>query len=370
MGSFCFSKIGWTVWYNKRGHEKSMAPEIKKYLKEFLQYLEIEKNRSTRTIENYRFYLKRFFRWMDTSKPNFKIRDIDNEAIRNYRLWLNRLVDEKTKNPLKKNTQNYHLIALRTFLKYLAKRDVGSLAPEKIELAKMPERNIEYLEGDELLRILDAPLRRKKKRLAPRPQGITNEPTLIQLRDKAILELLFCTGMRVSELTGLTREDVNLKKDEFTVRGKGDKPRVVFISNSARHWIKQYLGTRKDIDPALFVSHDKAANGRVTRVRLDDTTTNVRGNKNKKSEKSLTPRSVQRLVEKYARIAGVARNITPHSLRHSFATDLLANGADIRSVQTMLGHSSITTTQIYTHISDKHLKEVYQKFHRRRKFKE
>ena len=333
-----------------------MHPEVKKYTKEFLEHLEIERNRSLQTIRNYAFYLKRFFSWAEkTQAAHLRLRDISHETLRNYRLWLNRQVDEKTGKTLKKNTQNYHLIALRTFLKYLRKRDILVLAPEKIELAKMPERNIEYLEGEELARTLDAPLMKKKKlhiASSKTKEGETSEEhcTIIQLRDKAILELLFSSGMRVSELTGLSREDVNLKKDEFTVRGKGDKPRVVFLSHQAKHWLKKYLDARKDISLALFVAHDKATQGRVS------------------VHESLTPRSVQRLVEKYAKLAGVTKNITPHTLRHSFATDLLANGADIRSVQTMLGHSSITTTQIYTHISDKHLRDVYEKYHGKRKF--
>lgn len=309
-------------------------------LREFLEYLEIEKNRSRKTIDNYKFYLNRFFDWLkNQNHRSVNVSDINNEQIRQYRLWLNRFSD-KHGDSLKKNTQNYHLIALRTFLKYLAKRDIKSLPPEKIELARMPERSIEFLEGDELEKFLEAPL------FAP---NIGRNSDIIKLRDKAILELLFCTGLRVSELSSLTKERINLNKDEFTIRGKGRKIRIVFLSNQAKHWLKKYLRERKDLEESLFIGYDKAA---LKRGKL------IKGGENQ-----LTPRSIQRIIKKYAKLAGITRKITPHTLRHSHATDLLSNGADIRSVQAMLGHSSITTTQIYTHITDKHLKEVYKAFH-------
>lgn len=335
-----------------------MSDELSKYRTQFLEHLEIEKNRSLRTVENYDFYLQRFFLWLKKENISPKLSGITSEAVRKYRLWLNHFIDPLSRQSLKKNTQNYHLIALRTFLKYLAKRDMKSLPAEKIELARMPERHIEFIEGSEVERLLAAPLKLDPtgSLCEPPPLGkgrkTAHHPdqNLIALRDKAILELLFSAGLRVSELTSLKRDSLNLKKDEFTIRGKGDKPRVVFLSNQARFWIKKYLETRQDVEPWLFISHAQ----RGYRPAERDVA-------------SLTPRSVQRIVEKYAKIAGITKKITPHSLRHSFATDLLANGADIRSVQTMLGHSSITTTQIYTHISDKHLKEVYQKFHRKRK---
>jgi site-specific recombinase XerD len=310
-----------------------MPTKLEQLTKEFLEYLEIEKGRSQKTVENYQFYLKRFFSWAKIKEPN----QIEQDLVRNYRLWLNRLKDQAGQ-PLKKNTQNYHLIALRTFLKYLAKRDIKTLAPEKIELAKMPDRQIEFLEGSDLENFLEGPFK-------------IEQPEIIKFRDKAILETLFSTGLRVSELANLKKGDINLNKEEFTVRGKGSKLRVVFLSNQAKHWLKKYLDVRKDMSGYLFTNHDKAS---------------LKRSKNK-DDKGLTPRSVQRIVEKYAKIAGITKKITPHVLRHSFATDLLQNGADIRSVQAMLGHSSITTTQIYTPITDKQLREVYKNFHGRRR---
>lgn len=306
-----------------------MAAASNKLITDYLMYLEVERNRSERTVKNYDFYLKRFFIWFKGGSPE-KI-TLDN--VRQYRVWLNRLRDDRDR-PMKKNTQNYHLIALRSFLKYLAKRDIKTLAPEKIELARMPERSVSFLEEGELERLLTAPLDGKS--------GDGAGP--VRLRDKAILEMLFSTGLRVSELAGLRKDMINLKREEFTVRGKGDKPRVVFMSNQARHWLEKYLAARGDMSPYLFVSHDRAMKGRDY-------------------DGGLTPRSVQRIVEGYARAAGITKRITPHTMRHTFATDLLRNGADIRSVQTMLGHSSITTTQIYTHVTDERLKEVYRSFH-------
>lgn len=313
---------------------------IKTLLTEFLEYLEIEKNRSQATIKNYNFYLSRFISWAKINEPA----QISAELIRKYRLYLNRLPNPKSDSGLKKNTQNYHSIAIRSFLKYLAKRDVKTLAPEKIELAKQEDRQIEFLEGSDLNKLLEAPLLQAPK---SNLQKKSNSKETIKFRDKAILELLFSTGMRVSEMTKLKIEDVNLKKDDFPVRGKGGKIRVVFLSNQAKYWLQEYLKKRSDLSPYLLISHDPAS------IK----------NKTEKEEKPLTPRSIERLVAKYAKIAGITKKITPHTLRHSFATDLLKNGADIRAVQSMLGHSSITTTQIYTHITDKHLKDIYQKYH-------
>ncbi len=313
-----------------------MAKQLPIYLKEFLEYLEIEKNRSDKTLRNYAFYLQRFLNWLGKNKnPS----NITAEKVRKYRLWLNRLTDVHG-DPLKKNTQNYHLIALRSFLKYLAKRDIQTLTAEKIELMKMPDRDISFLEGSDLNRLLEVPLQIN-------PDKDEKTPNLIKYRDKSLLELLFSTGLRVSELVALKIDNLNLKKDEFTIMGKGKKIRIVFLSDQAKYWLKKYLETRKDINPYLFISHDKRTGNRE---------------KNQQDE-SLTPRSVQRLVQKYARAAGITKPVTPHTLRHSYATDLLQNGADIRSVQTMLGHSSITTTQIYTHITDKELKNIYKKYH-------
>lgn len=294
---------------------------------QFLEHLEIEKNRSQATLRNYDFYLKRFATWA----KNPDVSEIDQEHIRQYRLWLNRLTDEKTGEPLKKKTQNYHLIALRALLKYLAKRDIKTLPAEKIELGKQEERQVEFLDSEELERFLRAPLEAKN-------------PAIIQSRDKAIIETLFSTGLRVSELANLKRDQINLQRDEFTIRGKGSKLRVVFLTDNSKHWLKKYLEKRADISPYLFVRHDKAM-------------------QDNKKEANLTPRSIERLVQKYATIGGITKTVTPHTLRHSFATDLLRNGADIRSVQAMLGHSSITTTQIYTHITDERLKQVHKQFH-------
>ncbi len=326
-----------TVSYNTN----AMAKKLSEYLREFLEYLEIEKNRSPKTLQNYSFYLSRLIDWTGDGAPNA----LTAEQIRQYRLWLNRLVDVHGE-PLKKNTQNYHLIAVRSFLKYLSKRDVEALPPEKIELMKMPDREVSFLDGSDLSRLLEAPLRMKT--LDPSDKTSLR----IAYRDKALLELLFSTGLRVSELTGLKRDHVNIKKDEFTVLGKGRKSRVVFISEQAKYWLKKYLDLRDDVNPYLFISHDKkTAMVKAQRGKADA------------AFEPITPRSVQRSVNAYARAAGITKPVTPHTLRHSYATDLLQNGADIRSVQTMLGHSSITTTQIYTHITDKELRNIHKKFH-------
>lgn len=300
-------------------------------IQDFLDYLEIERNCSLATKRNYEAYLNRFVEWSNLKTAE----QIDLDTVRQFRLWLNRQQSQK-KESLKKSTQNYYLIALRAFLKYLAKRDIKTLAPEKIELAKMPERQVSFLEGDDLERLLHAPLE-------------TKESPIIQKRDKAILELFFSTGLRVSELAKLTTDQINLEKDEFTVRGKGSKLRIVFLSNQAKYHVKQYLDTRHDASLALFVRHDRAAKSGGL--------------------ESLTPRSIQRLVQRYAKSVGITKRVTPHSLRHSYATDLLTGGADIRSVQSLLGHSSITTTQIYTHITNQQLKDVYKAFHDRQRKK-
>ncbi len=298
--------------------------ELKKLLLDFLEHLEIEQNRSTKTIENYSHYLTRFFDWTNIKTPA----DITLDIVRKYRIQLNRFTDEKN-TPLKKITQNYHVIALRNFLKYLSKRDIVTLSAEKIEVGKNPSQEIEFLEPDELDRLLES----------------ADGKNIKDLRDRAILELLFSTGLRVSELTETTREQINLSRQEFSVRGKGDKIRIVFISDSARKAIEAYLEKRTDIDPALFIRFSK--NGNILSEK----------------DKRLTPRSVQRIVKHYALKAGIVKDVHPHTLRHSFATDLLSNGADIRSVQAMLGHSSITTTQIYTHITNHQLKDIHKKYH-------
>lgn len=300
---------------------------LTRHLREFLEHLEIKKNRSLQTLRNYEFYLGRFIEWFGDKTPGA----ITGEKIREYRIWLNRLIDVHG-DPLKKNTQNYHLIALRSFLKYLTTRDIASLAAEKIELMKMPDREVSFLEGSDLARILEAPFRLAKN-------DSTGNGTLIAHRDKAMLELLFSTGLRVSELINLQRDNVNLKKDEFTVTGKGRKMRVVFLSEQAKYALKKYLELRHDANSYLFISHDKRTGKHVK----------VTGKKIVEADEPLTVRSVQRTVQKCALAAGITKPVTPHTLRHSYATDLLQNGTDIRSVQTRLGHSSLTTTQIYTH---------------------
>lgn len=325
---------------------------IRMLLKDYLDYLEIEKNRSIKTRINYERYLKRFLEFSRISKPE----QISQDLVRQYRLWLNRQpVRQAQGKPggLKKNTQNYHLIALRNFLKYLAKRDIKVLSADKIELGRQSERQVVFLENNELERLLNAPATASGG--VPPKAGMD---TFKSLRDRAILELLFSTGLRVSELCALNRDSVNLsakgetslkggKSGEFAVRGKGDKIRLVFLSETAKTALKNYLEKREDVDEALFARSVK--------------------NPAKSDNLRLTTRSVERLVKHYAAKAGLSKKVTPHSLRHSFATDLLMNGADIRSVQELLGHSSITTTQIYTHITNKQLREVHQAFHGKRR---
>ncbi|MBI4158203.1 MAG: tyrosine-type recombinase/integrase [Candidatus Yanofskybacteria bacterium] len=295
---------------------------------QYLEYLEIEKNRSQKTLENYGRYLNRFFAFAKISNPS----QIDDEIVRQYRLYLNRLKDAEG-NGLKKVTQNYHIIALRNFLKYLAKRNIPSLATERVELGKQEQREVTFLELEELDRLLNAP----------------DGGGLDALRDRALLTTLFSTGMRVSELCSLDRGKIDIKRGEVTVRGKGSKLRLVFLSDDAKEALNKYLDKRTDIDEALFA--------RIPRGKLTSSDT-----------LRLTPRSIQRIVEKYSIKAGiVGKNVSCHTLRHSYATDLLRNGADIRSVQAMLGHASVTTTQIYTHVTDKQLREVHQRFHNKKK---
>lgn len=301
--------------------------QIKDQVKDFLEYLEIEKGRSPKTVENYQHYLERFLSWTKAKRPS----EIDLEMIRSYRLALNRFQDENGQG-LKKVTQNYHMIALRSFLKYLAKIGIASLSPEKIEIGKNPSKEIEFLDGGELDRLLS---------------GVDGSD-LRSLRDRAILELLFSAGLRVSELTSLTRDQINLDRQEFSIKGKGGKIRIVFISDSAKKALQKYLDKRTDMEPSLFVNYSKNKTGQDLR---------------------LTPRSIQRIVKYYSAKAGIVKDVHPHTLRHSFATDLLSNGADIRSVQAMLGHSSITTTQIYTHVTNIQLKEIHRNFHAKRKLK-
>lgn len=293
---------------------------------DFLEYLEIEQNRSQRTIQNYDHYLTRLIDFAG----EIKVTEIDAELIRKWRLWLNRL-GTNTSDELGKATQNYHLIALRSFLKFCAKRDIPALSADKIELARTHRSQVTFLNPDEIERLFNQP----------------DLNTLIGLRDRAILELLFSSGLRVSELVGLDKDHINLKRREFMVRGKGQKDRPVFISPEAADWIERYLEKRSDTTKPLFIRYSGSKKVDLT------------GNFHR-----LTARSVQRLVARYARLAGITKHVSPHTLRHSFATDLLMNGSDLRAVQAMLGHSNISTTQIYTHVTDPHLKAVHEKFHR------
>ena len=295
-------------------------------IKDFLEYLEIERNVSQLTIRNYAHYLHRFLGFLKQGSPTLTPKSITSDSIREYRLYLSRYVD-KYGISLKRVTQNYHLIALRSFLKYCLKRDIPVIAPEKIDLPKAESRSIKFFEREQVERLLQMPEISKRE----------------GLRDKAILETLFSTGLRVSELTKLNRDQINFDRKEFGVIGKGRRPRVVFLSDSAAEWVQRYLKNRDDTSPALFIRYA-----------------------GKKSESlRLTPRSVQRLVEKYVKKARLPIKITPHGLRHSFATDLLTGGADLRAIQEMLGHKNVSTTQIYTHITNPQLKEIHTKYHRK-----
>lgn len=292
---------------------------------EFLEYLEIEQNRSQKTIRNYDHYLSR----LADFAGDLTVADIDAELIRKWRLWLNRL-GTNTSDELGKSTLNYHLIALRSFLKFCAKRDVAALPADKIELARTNRKQVTFLNPEELDRLFAQP----------------DLNSVAGVRDRAILELLFSSGLRVSELVGLDRDHINLKRREFMVRGKGQKDRPIFISPEAAKWIDHYLQKRQDNARPLFI--------RYSGTKQVDRSGNFY---------RLTVRSVQRLVAHYALLAGITKHVSPHTLRHSFATDLLMNGADLRSVQAMLGHSNISTTQIYTHVTDPHLKSVHERFH-------
>jgi site-specific recombinase XerD len=292
---------------------------------DFLEYLEIEQNRSQKTIANYDHYLTR----LSDYAGDITVADVNPELIRKWRLWLNRL-GTNVSDELQKSTQNYHLIALRSFLKFCNKRGLPCMAPDKVELARTQRSQVTFLNENELERMFNQP-------------DITTESGL---RDRAIVELLFSSGLRVSELVGLDRDHVNLKRREFMVRGKGQKDRPIFISLDAAEWLQKYLTMRQDNTKPLFIRY--GGNKQVDRS----------GNYHR-----LTARSIQRLVAHYARMAGITKHVSPHTLRHSFATNLLMNGADLRSVQAMLGHSNISTTQIYTHVTDPHLRAVHEKFH-------
>lgn len=294
---------------------------------DFLEYLEIEQNRSQKTIANYDHYLTRL---SDFAGDDLTVSGIDPELIRKWRLWLARL-GTNVADEMQIATQNYHLIALRMFLKFCAKRGITALSADKIELPKLPRHNkITFLDSDEVVRLLKEP----------------NTETLNGLRDRAILELLFSSGLRVSELVSLDRDHINLKRREFMVRGKGQKDRPIFISPEAANWLQQYLDKREDNSRPLFIRYSG-------QKEVDRSGNYLR----------LTARSIQRMVARYASLAGIVKHVSPHTLRHSFATDLVSNGADLRSVQAMLGHSNISTTQIYTHVTDPQLRQVHERFH-------
>lgn len=316
-----------------------MENNLEKLKREFLEHVEIEKGNSLKTVSNYEHYLSRFFYFAKINNP----KEITDDKIREFRLYLNRQPGAKVQGQqnktLKKNTQNYYLIALRSFLKYLMKRNIKSLSPDQIELAKTKERSLDLISKEELKRLLSMP-DQVYKTLNIKQTKISSSKELKYLRDKAILELFFSTGLRLSELCSLDRY-IDLSKDEFSIRGKGEKVRVVFLSTSAKDAINTYLKLRKDLDEPLFIQYSR----------------------NSGKNNRLTARSIERIVKYYAVAAGISKKVTPHIIRHSFATDLLSNGADIRSVQMMLGHANIATTQIYTHITDKQLRNIHKKYH-------
>jgi len=300
---------------------------ISEALTDFLEHLEVEGGRSPKTIANYQLYLERFIDFAG----DITVDKITSEVIRRYRLWLNRYKNEMTNEELSLITQSYHLIALRGFLTYLSRRNITSLAADKIILPKTARKQVTFLQYDEVVRMIN--------------QIPTD--TEAGLRDRAIVELLFSSGLRVSELVNLNRDHINLSRREFMVRGKGQKDRPVFISKSAAEHVSSYLDARTDSLPALFLSYSRR-----------NAAPNLSGD-----YRRLSARSIQRMISQYARLAGITKHVSPHTMRHSFATDLLMNGADLRSVQSLLGHSNISTTQVYTHVTDQHLKDIHERFH-------
>ncbi|MBR2659179.1 tyrosine-type recombinase/integrase [Candidatus Saccharibacteria bacterium] len=301
-------------------------------IQEFLQHIEIEMGRSLNTVRNYELYLTRFYEICSENLDHeMRPSEIDEEMLRKYRLKLNRYETDEHGSRLTATTQSYYLIALRGFLKYLARRGIKSLDPSLVDLPKTHRPQVTFLHYDEIQAMLDE----------------IDLDTETGLRDRAIIELLFSGGLRVSELCQLNRSDINLERKEFVVRGKGSKDRPIFIDDSAAERIRDYLAVRHDSLPALFLNNSRNTGEAETNGDY----------------RRLTPRSIERIISKYTRAAGITKHVTPHTLRHSFATDLLMNGADIRSVQAMLGHSNISTTQIYTHVTDPHLKDIHEKFH-------
>ncbi len=309
-----------------------MSSGIKKDLDDFYIYLEVAEQKSDLTIRNYRHYLHRFLDFVE-AKGVGSVEAITEELVTGFRVWLNRYRDEQGE-PLKKVTQNYHVIAIRTFLRYLVKRGRTVLAPDQLDLGKAEPRQIQFLENDEVEQLMHA----------------YGGDGIASLRNRAILEMLYSTGLRVSELARLGSKNINLERGEFSVIGKGKKERIVFLSQDAAFHLGRYLSARQDDDPALFIRHTKTGPA----LEIDQSG-------------GLSVRAIERIVDQAAQQAGITKRVFPHALRHSMATDLLVNGADLRSVQEMLGHSSVTTTQVYTHLTNQHLKEVHQAFHRRRK---
>lgn len=301
--------------------------KLSEAIKKFLIYSEVEKQQSDKTIENYQHYLGRFLEFMGDAD----IEAIGLSDVQEYRVFLNRFKNEREET-LTKKTQNYHVIALRALLKYLIKNDYDVLSPEKIDLGKTEARSVDFLSHDEINKLMDT----------------VNTSTLVGLRNKAMMEVLYSTGLRISELVALNRSDIDFDKREFSVRGKGGKVRPVFLSGRSMEALTAYLDTREDNYEPLFISYG--------RPRDDEDLVGL-GERYR-----LTAYTIQEVVRKHGRLAGINKKVTPHTLRHSFATTLLNNGADIRSVQEMLGHSSIQTTQIYTHVTNKQLKSVHDKF--------
>lgn len=318
--------------------------ELEKLKRQFLEYMEIERGSSLKTVRNYELYVTKFLEFAKISEP----KDITDDIVREFRLHLNRspglFVKGQARATMKKNTQNYYLIALRRFLKYLMKRGVTTLSPDRIELAKVGARHLDLISVEELKRLMKSPELVFASVKKDDPKAVARGE-LMMYRDIALFELFFSTGLRLAELCSLNR-DLDLSKDEFSIRGKGEKIRVVFLSDEAKSAIKKYLAKRVDMEEAMFVS--------------------VVERQGKMGDPRLTPRSIERIVKQHAINAGISRKVTPHVLRHSFATDLLSNGADIRSVQMMLGHANIATTQVYTHVTDKQLRDVHKKFHSKR----
>ena len=299
---------------------------LSELVNDFTEHLEVEGGRSLKTIENYRLYLERFIEF----SGDITVDKITSEQVRRFRLWLNRHINDSNQS-LSLITQSYHLIALRGFLTYLSRRDIQSLSADKIILPKTARKQVTFLHYDEVSSLLSQ----------------IDLDTEVGLRDRAIIELLFSSGLRVSELVNLNRDHINLNRREFMVRGKGQKDRPVFVSKGAAERVSDYLASRHDSLVPLFISYSRFTG-------QTDTSGDYR---------RLQSRSIQRMVSHYAKMAGITKHVSPHTLRHSFATDLLMNGADLRSVQAMLGHSNISTTQVYTHVTDQHLKDVFEKFH-------